>query len=56
MPRLRGQWGTYRGVPVLPTFAPVALVQNPEDRRLRAWVWDDLKKVMRHLGLAPPES
>lgn len=56
MPRLRGRWGSYRGIDVLPTFHPAALMQNPQDRNLRAWVWDDLKKVMRHLGLAPPEG
>ena len=50
-PRLRGQWFDYRGVPVLPTFHPIALLQNP---RSKALVWADLQTVMRRLGLKQP--
>ena len=47
-PRLRGQWFEYRGVPIIPTFHPVALLQNP---RSKALVWSDLQSVMRRMGL-----
>jgi DNA polymerase len=50
-PRLRGQWLDYRGIPVLPTFHPIALLQNPRSKGL---VWADLKSVMRRMGLKQP--
>ncbi len=47
--RLRGQWHEYDGVAVLPTFHPAYLLRNPADKKL---VWEDIKQVMRRLGLA----
>ena len=47
-PHLRGQWFTYRDVPVMCTFHPSALLQHPPSK---AVVWEDLKSVMRKLGL-----
>jgi DNA polymerase len=40
--RLRGQWHSYRGIPVMPTFHPAYLLRayTPENRRM---VWEDLK-------------
>jgi len=47
----RGQWQSYRGVPLMPTFHPAYLLRNPADKRL---VWDDIKAVMEKLGLPLP--
>lgn len=47
MPRMRGEWAEHQGIAVLPTFHPVAVVQNPQ---LKAPVWADLRKVMRRLA------
>ncbi|MCX8071624.1 MAG: uracil-DNA glycosylase [Candidatus Binatia bacterium] len=44
--RLRGQWHTYRGIPLMPTLHPAYLLRNPADKRL---VWEDIKQVIRQL-------
>ena len=46
--RVRGNWQTYRGIPLMPTYHPSFLLRayTPENR---AKVWDDLKKVMERL-------
>lgn len=49
--KIRGQWFTYRGVRLMPTFHPAYLLRNPGDKRL---VWADIKQVMEVLGLAVP--
>ncbi len=49
--RLRGRFGEFLGIPVLPTFHPAYLLRNPADKRL---AWDDLRKVMKKLGLPIP--
>jgi uracil-DNA glycosylase len=46
--RLRGAWGEYRGVPLMPTLHPAYLLRNPADKRL---VWEDIQAVMARLGL-----
>lgn len=46
--RLRGNWTTYQGVPLMPTFHPAYLLRNPADKRL---VWQDIQQVMTALGL-----
>jgi uracil-DNA glycosylase family 4 len=46
--RLRGEWATYQGVPLMPTFHPAYLLRNPSDKRL---VWRDIQQVMTLLGL-----
>jgi DNA polymerase len=43
----RGSWGTWRGIPVMPTYHPAFLLRSPEFKRT---VWEDLQKVMAHLG------
>jgi uracil-DNA glycosylase family 4 len=49
--KLRGQWGDYRGIRVMPTFHPAYLLRNPGDKRI---VWADIKVVMTELGLPVP--
>ncbi|MCB9549758.1 MAG: hypothetical protein H6706_28460 [Myxococcales bacterium] len=51
--RRRGTWHDFEGVPVMPTFHPEAMIQGADSQRLKAAVWDDLKKVMRRLNGAP---
>jgi DNA polymerase len=48
--RLRGQWRTYRGIPLMPTYHPAYLLRNQalsEKRR----VWEDMLQVMGKLGM-----
>lgn len=49
--RLRGQWLDFRGIPMLATYHPAYLLRNPN---AKGEVWEDLKKVMAHLGLKIP--
>ena len=44
--RLRGQWKTYRGIPVMPTFHPAYLLRTPQAKRE---VWKDLQEVLRRM-------
>jgi uracil-DNA glycosylase family 4 len=46
--RARGQWHAYQGIPVMPTYHPAYLLRNPSAKR---WVWEDIKKIMKRLGL-----
>ena len=45
--RWRGQWGTWQGIEVMPTYHPAFLLRSPEFKRP---VWEDLQQVMRRLG------
>ena len=48
--KLRGQWRTYRGIPLMPTYHPAYLLRNQalsEKRR----VWEDMLQVMEKLAL-----
>jgi uracil-DNA glycosylase len=48
--RLRGQWKEYEGIALMPTFHPAYLLRSPGEK---GKVWDDLKQVMKKLGLQP---
>jgi DNA polymerase len=45
--RLRGQFGSFEGIPVMPTFHPSYLLRNESAKRL---VWEDIQKVMALLA------
>ncbi len=45
---LRGQWQTYQGIPLMPTFHPAYLLRNPSGKKL---VWEDIQRVMKKLGM-----
>jgi uracil-DNA glycosylase family 4 len=48
--KLRGNWQTYRGIPLMPTYHPAYLLRNQalsEKRR----VWEDMMMVMDKLGM-----
>jgi DNA polymerase len=51
--RLRGHWGRYEGIPVMPTYHPAYLLRNPAEKRP---VWDDMKAVLAALGRPVPQS
>ncbi len=44
--RLRGEWQSYQGIPLMPTYHPAYLLRNPEGKRD---VWEDMKQVLRRL-------
>ena len=51
--RLRGNFRTYEGVQLMPTFHPAYLLRDPSKKKE---TWEDLKAVMaalRRLGLGP---
>jgi DNA polymerase len=50
MGRLRGQWQTWRGIRLMPTFHPAFLLRSYTPGN-RAAVWSDLQQVLVELGL-----
>ena len=53
--RLRGEFKRFgrTGIEVMPTYHPAYLLRTPEAKR---YVWEDMKKVMAKLGLAPEKA
>ena len=53
--RLRGNWRTYRGTPLMPTYHPAYLLRNqaPSEKRR---VWEDMLQVMEKLRLPISEK
>jgi len=53
--KLRGNWQTYRGIPLMPTYHPAYVLRNQaliEKRR----VWEDMMMVMEKLGMPISEK
>jgi uracil-DNA glycosylase len=48
--RLRGQWRSYEGIPLMPTFHPAYLLRSPAEKKL---AWLDLQEVMKRFGKLP---
>ena len=48
--RLRGNWQTYRGIPLMPTYHPAFLLRNAAPIEKRR-VWEDMLQVMERLGM-----
>ncbi|HWW01827.1 MAG TPA: uracil-DNA glycosylase [Candidatus Acidoferrum sp.] len=48
--KLRGQWRTYRGTPLMPTYHPAYLLRNQAPAEKRR-VWEDMLQVMERLGM-----
>ena len=44
--KLRGNWHSYHGIKLMPTFHPAYLLRNPADKKL---VWEDIKKVIQEM-------
>lgn len=53
--RLRGQWHSYRDIPLMPTYHPAFLLRNQAITEKRK-VWEDLLQVMEKLGLPITEK
>jgi len=53
--RLRGQWQTYRGTPLMPTYHPSFLLHN-QDLGTKRLVWEDMLQVMQKLGMPISEK
>ena len=51
--RLRGQFHSYRGIRLMPTFHPAYLLRNPDSKRE---AWSDLQAVARELGISLPSK
>jgi DNA polymerase len=51
--RMRGNWYSFEGVEVMPTFHPAYLLRNPSAKRE---VWQDLQAVMARLGRTVPKA
>jgi DNA polymerase len=49
--RLRGKWGSFRGIPVMPTFHPSFLLRQPAQKKE---AWEDLLAVLARLGIEAP--
>jgi uracil-DNA glycosylase len=52
--RLRGNFRSYEGIPLMPTFHPAYLLRDPSKKKL---AWDDLKAVnaaLAKVGISPP--
>ncbi|HUB25437.1 MAG TPA: uracil-DNA glycosylase [Tepidisphaeraceae bacterium] len=50
MGRARGQWRSWRGIKLMPTYHPSYLLRSYTEENRQA-VWNDLKAVMAELGL-----
>jgi uracil-DNA glycosylase len=48
--KLRGNWKTYRGTPLMPTYHPAYLLRNQAISEKRK-VWEDMLAVMEKLGM-----
>ena len=53
--RLRGNWHSYRGVPVMPTFHPSYLLRN-QSWVIKRHVWEDMMQVMERLKMPISEK
>jgi uracil-DNA glycosylase len=52
---IRGKWGEFCGIPVMPTYHPSYVLRNGgEASPLRRDVWNDIKKVLQKLGRPVP--
>ncbi|HEK85586.1 MAG TPA: uracil-DNA glycosylase [Candidatus Aminicenantes bacterium] len=49
MSEVRGNFGEFSGIPVMPTFHPSYLVRNEGNKEIKKMVWEDMKKVMKLL-------
>ncbi|MGH7193368.1 MAG: uracil-DNA glycosylase [Candidatus Saccharimonadales bacterium] len=55
MGKLRGNWHTWRGIRLMPTYHPAYVLRNPTVQT-RAAVWSDLKQVLAEIGLPVPQK
>lgn len=53
--KLRGNWQTYRGIPLMPTYHPAYLLRN-QSLATKREIWEDMLKAMEKLGLPISEK
>jgi DNA polymerase len=53
--KLRGNWQTYRGIPLMPTYHPAYLLRN-QSLGTKREVWEDILAVMEKLGMSISEK
>jgi DNA polymerase len=53
--KLRGNWQTYRGTPLMPTYHPAYLLRN-QSLATKREVWEDILQVMEKLGMPISEK
>lgn len=53
--RARGQWTTFKGIPLMPTFHPSYLLRGNDVSKKRL-VWEDMLEVMEKLGMPITEK
>jgi uracil-DNA glycosylase len=53
--KLRGNWQTYRGIPLMPTYHPAYLLRNQAMSEKRR-VWEDMLQVMEKLAMPISEK
>jgi uracil-DNA glycosylase len=53
--RLRGNWQTYRGIPLMPTYHPAYLLRNQALSEKRK-IWEDMLQVMERLEMPISEK
>ncbi len=53
--RLRGNWRSYRGTPLMPTYHPAYLLRNQALSERRR-IWEDMLQVMEKLGMPISEK
>jgi uracil-DNA glycosylase family 4 len=51
--RDRGQWCSFMGIPLMPTYHPAYLLRYPHAKRQ---VWEDVQRIMKELGLKDPRE
>ncbi|MBW1613008.1 MAG: uracil-DNA glycosylase [Deltaproteobacteria bacterium] len=51
--RERGQWQSFRGIPLMPTYHPAYLLRYPQAKKA---VWEDMQEIMKRLGLKDPRE
>jgi DNA polymerase len=51
--KMRGNWYTFHGVPIMPTFHPAYLLYNPSAKKE---VWQDMQAVIAKLGRELPKK
>ena len=53
MKSLRQRWFRYRNIPTMVTYHPAYLLRSPSFKKE---AWEDLKMLMKEMGIVPPAN
>ncbi len=53
--RYRGEFKDFGGIPMMPTYHPSYVLRN-QSHRIKRQIWEDMLKVMEHLGMEVSEK